>query len=106
KLSVTDNPDVQNVTTAKRGFSVSLASSAVVPPRETATMQVAAINVKDARDKILAAASTGGSGARVLQSQLNENDQQNVNATIELDVKRGEPLTAVEKAVADAGQTI
>ena len=65
---------------------------------------MAAISVKDARDRILAAASTGGS--RVLQSQLNENDQQNANATIELDVKRGEVLSAVEKAIADAGQTV
>ena len=106
KLDVNDNPDVQNVTTAKRGFSVALASTAVVVPRETETMQVAAVNVKDARDKVLAAANAAGPAARVLQSQLNENDQQNVTATIELDVKRGDALAAVEKAIADAGQII
>jgi autotransporter-associated beta strand protein len=104
KLSVSENPDVQNVTTAKRGFSVQLASSAVIPPRETATIQIAAADVKAAREKILAAASAGS--AQVIQSQLSENDQQNVTATLELDIRRGEPLAAVEKAIAEAGQTI
>jgi glycine cleavage system regulatory protein len=104
KLAVAENPDVQNVTTAKRGFSVALASAAVVAPRETTTMQLAATSVKDARDKILSAASSAA--ARVLNTQLNENDQANASATIELDVKRGPALAAVEKAIADAAQTV
>lgn len=103
KLSLSENPDVQNVTTAKRGFSLSLMSSASVAPRETATLQIAATDVVAARDKIAQAAKSGG--ARVLASQLNQNDQQNVNATLELDIRR-DALAAVDKAIADSGQTI
>jgi hypothetical protein len=106
KLAVTENPDVQNSTSAKRGFTVSLASTASIAPRETATLQLAAVDVVAARDKILQAAGSSGNAARILATQLNANDQQNVSATIDLDVRRGEALTKVEKAIADAGQTI
>lgn len=103
KLSVVENPDVNNVTTAKRGFSVSLVSAAAVAPRETASVQVASTNVGSAREKILSAASSGG--ARVLTSQLNENDRSNPNATLEIDVPR-KSLAAVEKTLAESGDTI
>ena len=103
KLTVTENPDVQNVTTAKRGYNVSLVSSASITPRETQTMQLAAEDVRAARDKILAAAEAGG--ARILASQLNETDPQHATAKLDLDVKRT-ALAAVEKALAEAGQTI
>ncbi len=106
KLAVNDNPDVQNSTAAKRGFSITLASTASIAPRESATLQVAAVDVVAARDKILQAAGSTGTSSRVLATQLNANDSQNVNATIELDVRRGEALVKVEKAIADAGQTI
>ncbi len=103
KLSLAENPDVQNVTTAKRGFNVALISSAAVAPRETTTMSVASADVGAAREKILSAASEGG--ARVLTSQLNENDRTNPNATLEIDVPRA-GLAKVEKSLADAGDTI
>jgi hypothetical protein len=103
KLSVTENPDVQNATTAKRGFSVTLISTAAVAPRENMTIQLAAGTVAAAREKILAAATAGG--ARVLSSTFNENDSQNVSAAIDLDVKRAS-LAALEKALADAGQVV
>lgn len=103
KLSLAENPDVQNVTTAKRGFNVALISSAAVAPRETTTMSVASADVGGAREKILSAASEGG--ARVLTTQLNENDRTNPNATLEIDVPRP-GLAKVEKALADAGDTI
>jgi hypothetical protein len=103
KLSVTENRDVQNATTAKRGFSVTLISTAAVAPRENMTIQLAAGTVAAAREKILAAAAAGG--ARVLSSTFNENDSQNVSAAIDLDVKRAS-LAALEKALADAGQVV
>jgi len=106
KLTVTENPDVQNVTTAKRGFNISLIATAAVAPRETTTIQLAAVDVAQAREKILAVANAqGGQAAQVRASQLNENDRQNISATLELDVKRT-ALASIEKALADAGQIV
>jgi autotransporter-associated beta strand protein len=103
KLQVAENPDVQNTTSAKRGFTVNLIASAAVPPRETRTLVLASTKVPEAREKILSAAGEGK--ARVLAAQLNENDPANPNATIEIDVPRA-ALPAVEKAIADGGDTI
>src|SRR5262249_3950883 len=86
RLSVTDNTDVNNVTTAKRGFALQLVATASIPPRETTQVQVASAKVGDTREKILAAATSAG--ARVLVSQLNESDPNNPNAAIEIDVPR------------------
>ncbi|MEO6436567.1 MAG: DUF4349 domain-containing protein, partial [Tepidisphaeraceae bacterium] len=105
KLSISENPDVQNVTTAKRGFSLSLLSSAAVAPRETRTMQLAAADVKAARDAILQAAAAAKGEARVLAQTLNETDRQNATAKLDLDVKRS-ALPALEKVLAGATQTI
>ena len=102
-LTVAANPDVQNVTTAKRGFNVSIISTAAVTPRETATIHLAAIDVAQARERILSVATT--QPVHVRAAQLNENDRQNVTASLELDVKRA-ALPAVETALADAGQVI
>jgi glycine cleavage system regulatory protein len=95
KLTVTENPDVQNATTAKRGYNVSLIATGAVAPRETTTIQIAATDVAQAREKILTVA--GAQAAHVRASQLNENDRQNISAALELDVKRA-ALPAVEKS--------
>ncbi len=107
KLTVTDNPDVNNVTAAKRGFALQLIATAAVMPRETQTLQVAASSVSEAREKILAAANGGGGGggARVLVSQLNDRDRNNPTATTEVDVPRSS-LAAVEKAISEAGDVV
>ena len=103
KLTVTDNPDVNNVTAAKRGFALQLIATAAVMPRETETLQVAAASVSEAREKILSAASAGG--ARVLVSQLNDSDRNNPIATTEVDVPRS-ALAAVEKSISEAGDVV
>jgi hypothetical protein len=102
-LTVAVNADVQNVTTAKRGFNISILSTAAVTPRETTTIQLAVPDVAQAREKILAVATT--QAAHVRAAALNENDRQNVTATLELDVKRA-ALPAVEKALGEAGQVV
>ncbi len=103
KLTVTENPDVNNVTTAKRGFTVQLYSASGVAPRETAVVQVAATKVAEARNAIALAAEA--LGARVLSSSLNEQDRQNVTANVDLEVKRPK-LAEFEKAVAAAGDVL
>ncbi len=103
KMTVTDNPDVNNVTSAKRGYVLQIAAVAAIAPRESRYVQLAAAGVAAAREKILSAASAGG--ARVLSSRLDENDRNNPSAVIELDVPRA-ALAAVEKTVADAGDTV
>ncbi len=86
-LTVTENPDTNNVTTAKRGFSVVITSLATVPPRETET-QVIATNarVADAYRAILDALKKAD--ARILVSQLNQQDASNVNGQLDFEVLR------------------
>src|SRR5437868_5360115 len=53
-LTVTENPDTNNVTAAKRGFSLQIFSIATVAPRETESLIVASrIRVADAFRNVL-----------------------------------------------------
>ena len=81
-----ENPDTANVTEAKRGFHVTLVSLAAVPARESQDVRLAASDVSGAfYDLLNAIAQAGG---RVLQSNLNEQDRQNVTGTISLEIAR------------------
>jgi glycine cleavage system regulatory protein len=101
--AVSENPDTNNVTTAKRLYNVQLYAAAGVRPRETTTLSIASANVSDARQALLDAASAAG--ARVLGSQLNDSDRQNVTARMDLEIRR-DALPALDKALAAAGDTI
>ena len=68
-----------------------------------ASVGVAAVSVAEARNRIVEAARAVA--ARVLASQLNESDRQNITANLDLEVKR-EKLGEFEKAVAGAGDII
>ena len=103
RMEVTQNPDTQNVTEAKRGFAVQVYSLASVAPRETTSLQVAASSVQDAFNKLLEAAKAGG--GRIITSQLNEQDQNNVNAQLDFDVMR-EQWGKVEAALREAGLVV
>ena len=103
KLVVSENPDVNNVTSAKRGFTVQLLATAGVAPRETQAVQIAAAGVAEARERILNAATTAG--ARVIASQLNEADRQNMTATLDLELKR-EKLADFERSLGEAGDAV
>jgi hypothetical protein len=95
RLDVSENPDTQNVTKSKRGFQVQLFAMGLVEPRETTTLQIAAKDVpkafRDLQDAAVAA------DARILMSQLNENDRQNVSATLSFDVRK-EHYAKIDKA--------
>jgi hypothetical protein len=101
QLTVTENPDAQNVTAAKQGFSVQLVALASVQPRETTTLSLAARNVAEAFRALKEAAAKG----RILGSQLNEGDRSNITASLDFELSRDE-VAAVEKALADAGETV
>ena len=81
-----ENPDTANVTEAKRGFRVSLIALTATTPRESQIVQLAAANVPQAFDGILDAVRTGG--GRVLQSDLSEQNPQDVSGTLVFKISR------------------
>ncbi len=100
-LTVAENPDTQNVTAAKHGFSLQLSSLASVAPRETETVVlVSKSNVTDAFRKLLA--DLGKADARILTSQLNEQDASNLSGSIDIEVTRAKEADA-RSALASAG---
>lgn len=103
-LTVAENPDTQNVTTAKRGFAVQVYSLATVPPRETEQLVLAARGrVGDAFRNLLAEARKAD--ARVLVSQLNEQDASNLGASLDIEVLRGKEVD-LRQALLNAGDIV
>jgi hypothetical protein len=88
RLQVTENADTQNVTKSKRGFNVQIWALAAVAPRETSTIQLATKDVPAGYRK-LQETVTKAKG-RVLNSQLNEQDKQNVTAQLDFEVLRAD----------------
>ena len=76
RMTVTENPDTNNVTSAKHGFAVQIFSLASVAPRETTSMQLAAKDVTTAYRTIVEALNKEPIQARVLASSLSEQDKQ------------------------------
>jgi len=103
-LTVTENPDTNNVTAAKRGFSLQLFSIATVAPRETESLIVASrIRVADAFRNVLN--ELRKADARILQSQLNEQDKNNIGGILDFEVTRARELD-VRKALGAAGDLV
>ncbi|HZN66944.1 MAG TPA: DUF4349 domain-containing protein [Tepidisphaeraceae bacterium] len=102
RLEVTQNPDTQNTTDAKRGFAVQVFSLASVPARETTSLRIAARGVADAFNALREAVRTA-TGGRVLTSQLNQQDTNNVSGTLDFEVPRDQ-WASVETALGQAGQ--
>lgn len=100
RLIVTENPDTQNTTRKKRGFHVQLWALGAVQPRETDVIQIASADVPAAyrtvQDAVLKAKG------RMLNAQLNEQDRQNVTATLDFEVRRAEEA-GLRAALASAG---
>jgi hypothetical protein len=98
-----ENPDTANVTESKRGFRVSLVSMATTQARENQTLQLAAANVPGAFNDILSAIRAGD--GRVLQSDLNEQNPQDVVGTIVFEMPRTAAV-AVNSAIDKAAQVL
>lgn len=103
RLTRSENPDTPNVTAAKQGFNISLSSLATVAPRQTMSMTVAAGDVPAAYEQILTVLRE--KNARMLQSQLNQQDRRNVSAVLDFEVPRAD-AAEVEKAIDAAGVRI
>jgi Domain of unknown function (DUF4349)/Putative zinc-finger len=101
RLQVTENADTQNVTKSKRGFNVQIWALAAVAPRETSTIQLATKDVPAGYRK-LQETVTQAKG-RVLNSQLNEQDKQNVTAQLDFEVPRADEaaVTATMSGIGD-----
>ena len=100
---LSENPDTANVTEAKRGFHLRLVSLAAVPARETQTLQLAAASVPQAFGDILNAAKSAD--ARVFQSDLSEQNPQDITATITIEVPRA-AASAVDAAIGKSAQVL
>ena len=81
-----DSADITNSTESKRGVHLVILSLAAVPPRETQTVLLAASNVPQAFNDILAAVKAAD--GRVLQSDLSAQNPQDVSGTIAFQVSR------------------
>jgi autotransporter-associated beta strand protein len=103
KRAVVENADAQNTTDAKHGLTIQLVSLASVQPRETIQQVIAAADVPSAYHAILDAANAAH--ARVRTAQLNEQDRQNVNGTIDIEVQRAESA-GVDKAITSSGEVV
>jgi hypothetical protein len=103
-LTVTENPDTNNVTAAKRGFSVQLFSLASVAPRETEQVVLAAKTaVGESLQKLLAEVKKAD--GRIMVSQLNEQDPSNVSGSLDIEVMRAKEID-VRQALSAAGDII
>lgn len=86
-LTMTENPDTQNVTAAKRGFALQVASIASVQPRQLEQITLSTRTaVADTFNKLLTDAQKAG--ARIMLSQLNDQDRSNVTGTLDVEVMR------------------
>lgn len=102
-LQLSENPDTANVTTAKQGFSVRIISAAGVAARDTVTLQLASADVVKAHESLAEVAKT--LGARVVQSNVNEGDGDNVNAVLQVDLPRA-GIVEWEQARQEAGDVL
>jgi len=99
-LTETENPDTANVTTAKQGFNIQVASWSSVQPREIRTRSIAATpTVHDSYAAVLAAAQTAG--ARVLAAS-EQGQTGSAGASLDLEVTSAK-ADAIESAIAGAG---
>ncbi|HEV8606322.1 MAG TPA: DUF4349 domain-containing protein [Tepidisphaeraceae bacterium] len=103
-LTVTENPDTNNVTAAKRGFSLQIFSMATVAPRETESLILASrTRVADSFRNVLN--ELRKADARILQSQLNEQDKNNVGGILDFEVTRAKEVD-VRQALGAAGDLV
>jgi glycine cleavage system regulatory protein len=103
-LTVTENPDTNNVTAAKRGFSLQIFSIATVAPRETESLIIASrARVQETFRNVLN--ELRKADARILQSQLNEQDKNNIAGILDFEVARTKEID-VRQALGAAGELV
>jgi Domain of unknown function (DUF4349)/Putative zinc-finger len=106
RVTQTEGGSLPTDAKAKRGdtvFLVQLYNLANVAPRETATVQVAVVDVPVAYQAIRDAIAKAN--ARVFAAQLDEHDRQNVTAQIDFEVRRADEA-ALRTALDSAGEVV
>jgi hypothetical protein len=107
-MTVTENPDAANVTNAKEGFAVTLASKATVAPRETIVSTLMPDGNMAAAYQAVRAIVQKNHG-NITTAQLQEQISQSDSANLVFDVGRehqSEIENAIAKSVGTAGRVI
>jgi hypothetical protein len=107
-MTVTENPDAANVTNAKEGFAVTLASKATVAPRETIVSTLMPDGNMAAAYQAVRAVVQANHG-NITTAQLQEQISQSDSANLVFDVGRehqSEIENAIAKSVGTAGRVI
>jgi prepilin-type processing-associated H-X9-DG protein len=103
KQDTAENPDLQNTTASKRGFSLQIVALAGVPPRQSEQLQLAAADVPVAFSAILDALRADE--GRIIASQLNQQDPTNISGTIAFEISRP-ARAAIEAAIDQSGEIV
>jgi glycine cleavage system regulatory protein len=93
RLSVTENPDTANVTTAKQAFTVQIIPASQVPPRETRSLTVETSDVESAVQNL--GNAVGTAGGRVVESSLSQDQSGKSVAHVSIEV----PLDKIDGVV-------
>jgi len=101
--SVGRSADLQNTVDTKLTYQVMVIDEISLAARQTIAQTVAARNVAEAFNKLVD--TLHDAGARVVTSQLNDQDKPTVNAQINFTIER-EAAAKAEAAVHDAGETV
>ncbi|MBA4190828.1 MAG: hypothetical protein C0467_22810 [Planctomycetaceae bacterium] len=100
---LTRSPESDNVTDTKVLYRVTILSMSRLRPRETATMNVAVVDVPAAYQSLRDAIAKAN--GRILNAQINEQDRTNITAVLDLDVKRADE-PAIRAAFDAAGEVL
>jgi hypothetical protein len=103
-MAVTDNPNADTVTTAKRGFTVTLNALSQTPPRETSVLFIAAHDVPGLYHKLLDKLQDAKTEGRVLSAELNEQDQQHISGVLDFEISRNDAI-AIDALIGRAGES-
>jgi hypothetical protein len=102
KLTVTENPDTNNVTSAKRGFNVTIVSLASMLPREVNNRSLASSDVDKSYQSLQE--NLRKAGARVIVSRIEDQGKGQHTAYVDFEIPRAQ-IDAIEKALSSAGET-
>jgi hypothetical protein len=102
RLSVAENPDTNNVTSAKRGFNITIVSMASMLPREVNNRSIASSDVDKSYQTLQE--NLRKASARIIVSRIEDQGKGQHNAYVDFEIARAQ-IDAIEKALASVGET-
>ncbi len=102
RLTVAENPDTNNVTSAKRGFNVQIVSMASMLPREVNNRALASADVDGSYQSILE--NLRKNKARIIVSRIEDAGNGQHTGYIDFETSRAK-LDEIEKSLSTAGET-